>query len=67
VGNPNELPDVAAKIGRELRDRYVLAYKPGGPRDGAWRTIKVRVAVPEDQPPLRVMARTGYYAPKALP
>jgi Ca-activated chloride channel family protein len=67
VTNTSELPDVAAKIGTELRDRYVLGYKPGGPHDGAWRTIKVRLAAPETLPPLRVFAKTGYYAPKNLP
>lgn len=67
VSNLNDLPDVAAKISMELRDRYVFGYLPGGPHDGAWRTIKVRIAAPETRPPLRVFARTGYYAPKPLP
>jgi VWFA-related protein len=63
VPNSDELYDVADKISMELRDRYVLGYRPGGPRDGAWRAIKVRVVPPPEQPPLRVFAKTGYYAP----
>jgi Ca-activated chloride channel family protein len=66
VSNPAELPDVAAKLNRELRDRYVLGYEPGGPHDGAWRTIKVKVATPESSP-LRVLSRTGYYEPRDRP
>jgi Ca-activated chloride channel family protein len=64
VANPDELPDAASKIGREVRDRYVLGYEPGGPHDGAWRAIKVQVTPPHGLPPLRVFARTGYYAPQ---
>jgi Ca-activated chloride channel homolog len=67
VSSLSELPDVAARIGTELRDRYVLGYQPGGPHDGAWRTIKVKVAAPRSLLPLRVLAKTGYYAPKDLP
>jgi Ca-activated chloride channel family protein len=62
VSSLDELPDVAAKISMELRDRYVLGYKPSGRHDGAWRTIKVKVAAPASVPPLRIFARGGYYA-----
>jgi len=64
VSSLDELSDVAAKISMELRDRYVLGYKPGGRHDGAWRTIKVEVAAPASLLPLRVFARSGYYAPR---
>jgi len=67
VSGLTELPDVADKIGLELRDRYVLGYKPGSLHNGAWRTIKVKVASPAGLPPLRVFARSGYYAPSDLP
>jgi Ca-activated chloride channel homolog len=60
----NDLPDIAAKIGLELRNQYVLGYKPGNARhDGAWRKIRVKLAPPKGLPPLRVYAKTGYYAP----
>ncbi len=31
VDNLNELPDVAAKIGVELRNQYILGYTPSNP------------------------------------
>ena len=60
----NELADVATKIGIELRNQYVIGYKPTNPaRDGKWRKIKVKLIPPKGLPPLHVYARTGYYAP----
>jgi Ca-activated chloride channel family protein len=65
VDNPNDLADVATKIGIELRNQYVLGYHPSKVvRDGKWRKIKVRLLPPKGLPPLRVYARTGYYAPQ---
>ncbi len=64
VDNPNELADVATKIGIELRNQYVLGYRPKKPaRDGKWRKIKVKLNPPKGLPPLTVYAKTGYYAP----
>ena len=64
VDNPNDLGDVATKIGVELRNQYVLGYRPSKiVRDGKWRKIKVKLLPPKGLPPLRVYARTGYYAP----
>jgi Ca-activated chloride channel family protein len=64
VDNLNELPDIAAKIGMELRNQYVLGYKPSNAkRDGIWRKIKVKLKPPKGLPPLNVYAKTGYYAP----
>ena len=64
IGNTNELADVATKIGIELRNQYVLGYRPTNPsRDGKWRKIKVRLNPPKGLPPLHVYAKTGYYAP----
>jgi Ca-activated chloride channel family protein len=65
VENPNDLADVATKIGVELRNQYVLGYRPTKVvRDGKWRKIKVKLLPPKGLPPLRVYARTGYYAPQ---
>jgi Ca-activated chloride channel family protein len=65
VENPNDLADVATKIGVELRNQYVLGYRPGKiVRDGKWRKIKVKLLPPKGLPPLRVYARTGYYGPQ---
>jgi len=64
IDNPNDLSDVATKIGVELRNQYVLGYRPNKVvRDGKWRKIKVKLLPPKGLPPLRVYARTGYYAP----
>jgi len=64
IDNPNDLGDVATKIGVELRNQYVLGYHPSKVvRDGKWRKIKVKLLPPKGLPPLRVYARTGYYAP----
>ncbi|HVI09516.1 MAG TPA: VWA domain-containing protein [Candidatus Binatia bacterium] len=65
VENPNDLADVATKIGMELRNQYVLGYRPTRIiRDGKWRKIKVKLLPPKGLPPLRVYARTGYYGPQ---
>lgn len=63
IDNPNELPDVATKIGVELRNQYVLGYRPSSrANDGKWHKIKVKVVPPKGLSPLQVHAKTGYYA-----
>ncbi|MDE3180365.1 MAG: VWA domain-containing protein [Acidobacteriota bacterium] len=64
VENADELPDIAEKISIELRNQYVIGYKPSNlVYDGRWRRIKVKLDPPRGLPPLQVYARTGYYAP----
>ena len=64
VSKLTDLPDIASKIGTELRNQYVLGYKPQDTRhDRAWRKIKVRLNAPKGLPPVKVYARSGYYAP----
>ena len=64
VENANELPDIAAKIGSELRNQYILGYRPSNKsHDARWRKIKVKMRAPKGLPPLSVYAKTGYYAP----
>jgi Ca-activated chloride channel family protein len=64
VENINELPDIAAKIGAELRNQYILGYRPSNKsHDARWRKIKVKLRAPKGLPPLSVYAKTGYYAP----
>jgi Ca-activated chloride channel homolog len=64
IQSANELADVATKIGIELRNQYVLGYRPTNPaHDGKWRKIKVKLNPPKGLPPLHVYAKTGYYAP----
>ena len=64
VEDANELPDITEKISIELRNQYVIGYRPSNlVRDGRWRRIKVKLNAPKGLPPLQVYARTGYYAP----
>jgi VWFA-related protein len=64
VDNLAELPDVAAKIGIELRNEYVLGYSPKNlTRDGKYRRVQVKLVKTAGLPPLKAMFRTGYYAP----
>ena len=64
VENPNELPDTAAKIGMELRNQYILGYRPSNKaHDAKWRKIKISLRAPKGLPPLKVYSKTGYYAP----
>ena len=62
----NELPDIAAKIGVELRNRYVLGFSPTNQvRDGRYHTLQVKVITPKELklPALRPYFRKGYLAP----
>jgi Ca-activated chloride channel homolog len=64
VEHLNDLPDIASKIGMELRNQYVLGYRPSNhTHDARWRKIKVKLRPPKGLPPLSVYAKTGYYAP----
>ena len=64
LDSPNDLPMIAEHIGVELRNQYVLAYRPDTSQtDGKWRNIKVKLTlIPKSVPQLHVHARTGYYA-----
>ena len=64
VQNVNELPDIAEKIGIELRNQYVLGYIPENTqKDGKWRRVKVEIKKIRGMPELRPYYRNGYYAP----
>jgi VWFA-related protein len=64
IGNLGELPDVAEKIGLELRNEYVLGYRPkNDARDGKYRKVEVKLVKVEKLPRLKQRARGGYYAP----
>jgi Ca-activated chloride channel homolog len=60
----SDLPDIAKKIGLELRNRYVLGYAPKNQaRDGKYHRIQVKVIAPRGLPALRAHWRLGYTAP----
>lgn len=62
VSSEQKLAEAFDEISEELRSQYTLGYYPtNATRDGAFRKIKVE-ATNHD---FRVLARKGYYAPKA--
>lgn len=64
VGDLADLPDVAAKIGIELRNQYVVGYSPSNEaRDGKYRKILVKIIQPRGLPTLHAFWRTGRFAP----
>jgi Ca-activated chloride channel homolog len=64
VGSLKDLPDIATKISMELRNQYVVGYRPSDhAHDGKWRKIKIKLRPPKGLPPLTVYAKNGYYAP----
>jgi Ca-activated chloride channel homolog len=64
VENLNDLPDIAAKVGIELRNQYLIGYSSTNQeRDGKYRRVKIRLVQPRGLPPLRAFWRLGYYAP----
>lgn len=65
IQSVDDLPDVATRIGIELRNEYVLGYSPtNAVRDGKWRKISIRLHPPAGLPPLTVSARPGYFGPQ---
>jgi Ca-activated chloride channel family protein len=65
LDDPRDLPAAAERIAYELRNQYVLGYAPDGSRrDGKWRKIKVKLALPKGMAHLSVQTRTGYYGPQ---
>ena len=64
VGDLGDLEDIASRISAELRNEYVIGYKPSEvKKDGNWRKLKVRLLAPPGLPQLTVHNRQGYYAP----
>lgn len=63
IDNPKDLPDAAGKIAVELRNQYVLGYRPSSNQhDGKWHKIRVKLLAPKGMPPLQLFAKQGYYA-----
>lgn len=64
VTDIEELGDIASRISAELRNEYVLGYRPMDlQHDGNWRKLKVKLNPPPGLPTLSVHNRQGYYAP----
>ena len=64
VTDAGDMTDIATRISAELRNEYVVGYRPSDMRkDGNWRKLKVRLTPPPGLPLLTVHFRQGYYAP----
>jgi Ca-activated chloride channel family protein len=58
-----QLQDICTRIAIELKNQYLLGYRSTDQRkDGKWREIHLEVDPPKGLPPLKVRAKTGYYA-----
>ena len=58
VQNGVEAEEAAEKVGRAIRNQYVIGYQPQGLKvSGKWRRVRVK----SDVPGTKVYARNGYY------
>ena len=65
LGNARNLPRAASEISVEMRNQYILGYRPSNlARNGKWRKIKVRINPRPDLAQMQVYARSGYKAPE---
>jgi len=63
--DPQDMPDIAAKIGLELRNRYVIGFSANQvPRDGKTHSLRVQLIPPHGMPPLKASWRHSYVAPE---
>jgi Ca-activated chloride channel family protein len=64
IHNLKKIGDATAKLSIELRNQYLIAYRPSNlAHDGNWHKISVQVRPPQNGSRLRVYAKRGYYAP----
>jgi Ca-activated chloride channel homolog len=64
VDDINDLPTISAKIGKDLRNEYLLGYYSAAIPDGKYHQVRVNLSLPNDMPTLRTYYRKGYYAPQ---
>jgi len=63
IQNLGKLPEECALLSRELRNQYVLGYRPrAAVADGKWHKIKIEVTSSSDASQFRSHYRKGYYA-----
>jgi len=64
VGDLNDLPDIAHRIGVDLHNQYVLGYSPAHLEpDGKHHKVRVKVELASGPSFLHVDGRAGYRAP----
>jgi Ca-activated chloride channel family protein len=61
VDNRAKVPGAAATISREMRNQYLLGYRPENPRSSKWRSIKIRVGSALERP-FHAYYKQGYRA-----
>ena len=65
LNNPRDLPQAASEISVEMRNQYVIGYRPSNmARNGKWRKIRVRVIPQAKTAQLQVYSKSGYWAPE---
>jgi len=62
VDNRAKLPEAAAELSREMRNEYVLGYRPSSAGTNKWRKLKVRVTSTAGEQPLQAHYKKGYQA-----
>jgi Ca-activated chloride channel family protein len=62
VDDRTKIPEAAAELSREIRNEYVLGYRPTTMAKARWRRIKVQVTSSTDERRLRAYYRQGYLA-----
>lgn len=62
VDDVGQLEDAALKIGRALRNEYVLGFAPSGEHDGKYHQVQVKVPKIHGLPSMHASFRSGYYA-----
>jgi len=68
VDDAQKIPAAASQISLELRNQYILAFRPtNAQHDGKWRKLKVKVMRPPAPLPYQVYYRTGYMARREEP
>jgi len=58
VRNPDDLPNVFARVGQDLQHTYMLSYQSDSEAKDDWRSIKVSLP---NHPKLKVRAKEGYW------
>jgi len=63
AGDLGKVPEIAAAVSREMRNEYLLGYRPRNVvRDGKWRKIKVEVTPPAGAGRVQAHYKKGYLA-----
>jgi Ca-activated chloride channel homolog len=60
VDNRTKLPEAAAEISRELRNQYILGFRPETANANRWRKIRVWATQPASERRLHAYYRKGY-------